>query len=199
MQMFTDSKGDKWTLDLTVGAVKRVLALAKVDLRKPTSPNPLAPPEEEPIALSAYLDLDTVLLGSVLYGMCYGTCEDRGLNEDQFFDRLGAETIQAAHDAFFVEWADFFRHSGSSPIAAILDKQVKFVKAAVARAEQEWDKAGVGAKLDAILGQEMDKIAETTQTAAEELNAMTTTDGDSSTTLPESVESTPTISASEDS
>lgn len=198
MQTFKDSKGAVWSLDMTVGAVKRVLALAKIDLRKPTNPNPLAPAGEEPIALSAYLDLDTVLLASVLYGMCYPEAEARSINEDQFLDLLGPEAIQAAHDAFFAEWADFFRQSGSSPIAAILDKQVKFVKAAVVRAEQEWDKAGVEAKLDAILDQEMNKIGTTAQTAVDELDAMTKTPGESSTTLPEFAESTPTTSVSDD-
>ena len=198
MHTFKDGKGDIWSLDMTVGALKRVLAIAKVDLRRAAEPYAATDADTGVVSLSAYIDLDTIVLVDVLYAMCFPEAESRNLTEDEFMERFTPETIREAHDVFFEEWSDFFRRSGSSQVAAILDKQVKFVKAAVARAEQEWDRTGAAQKLDAILDKQVEDIGKAAQEAVESL-AQPATYGTSPTNLPESVESTPTISPSDDS
>ena len=153
MQTFKDRTGQDWIVEITIGAIKRVLALAKIDLREPAVPY-----GEHKIALSAAIELDTLLMADVLYAVCYPQAQDRGINQEAFYDLLGSDTMQAAHQALFREWADFFRRSGNSQMATVLEKQMAFLDRVVETTRQKWQESKAEETLDKILSSEIGNI-----------------------------------------
>jgi len=159
MHVFRDSKGDTWELAITLGAVKRVLAHAGVDLRSPAAPYPADPPAGvEPVALCAALELDALLLAGVVWALCYSQASERGVSEEVFLDRIGPEVFEAMHHAFFEEWVFFCRQLKNAPLAAILQKQIEFTKRATAKASEAWEISGAKAALNRLVEQEMETL-----------------------------------------
>lgn len=153
MQTFKDKTGQEWIVDITIGAVKRALALAKIDLRAAA-----APYGEQKIALSAAIELDTLLMADVIYAVCYPQAQDRGVSQDAFYELLGSDTMQSAHLALFREWSDFFRRSGNGQMATVLEKQMAFLDRVVETTRQKWQESKAEETLDKILSNEIGSI-----------------------------------------
>lgn len=166
MQTYKDKNGQDWAVELTIGAMKRVLALTKLDLRNPTAPSGPELPDGQ-VSLSARMELDQLLLADVLFAVCYPQAQDRGVTQDQFADLLAPETVKPARDAFFAEWSDFFRRSGTPQMAAILDKQTSMVSRAVDLAAKQWDSQKVEARIDQLIDEELDTLGRTLTTSLE--------------------------------
>ncbi len=175
MQAFKDKRGESWELDLTIGAVRRVLGLTKVDLRDGAAPH--GPPiDGEPVSLSARLELDELLLADVLYALVKSQCDQRNVSDEEFFERL--DSIEEARRAFFREWLDFFRRRDNRPMVSLLEKQGVFIGRVMERIRKEWDASQAEATLDAMIAQDVETIG--------------TTVGQELTSLPGSAGSTPT-------
>lgn len=99
MKTFADTAGQLWTVSVTVRTIKRVRALAHVDLLELV---------EENSTLLSRLITDPVLLAEVLCAVCYDQIEERGITADDFLDRLAGDPIDQATKAILEDIADFF-------------------------------------------------------------------------------------------
>lgn len=150
MRTFRDARGDTWEIALNVAAIKRVRAILKIDLADPTSAEQ---GEAKPIALVARLDTDLYLLPDVLFVLCQRQAEERSITDEDFGQRLGGEAMRLAHDAFFQEWLDFFRHLGREDLAKVIEKEMSYLKKAIDLAEAAVNSEAMDRRLDANLAQ----------------------------------------------
>ena len=97
MKTFADNAGRTWLVCLNVGALKRVRAMASVDLLEVVDGK-----------LIERLVRDPVLLCDVLYAVCKPEAESRGVSEDEFLSSLSGDVIDQATRALFEEIVDFF-------------------------------------------------------------------------------------------
>lgn len=99
MHAFTDNQERPWTLEIHVGALKRVKALCGVELHK------LVDDELKPLAA---LVADPVKLVDVLYVLCQEQAVEKGLTDEDFGRAMAGDTLEQATDAFVEELIDFF-------------------------------------------------------------------------------------------
>lgn len=134
MRQFKDSEGVLWNVSINVGTIRRVRDVLSLDLADPTAVDPNGPTHEgKPIALVARLDTDLYLLPDVLFVLCNRQADELKVSDVEFGIRLGGEAMRAAHDAFFEEWQGFFRSLGREDLATVIAKEMRFVKAALAK------------------------------------------------------------------
>lgn len=98
MHSFKDTEGRAWTIGIHVLAVKRVRALAEVDL--------YALMDGSFEALGRLTE-DPCKLVDVLYVLCRDEAERRGLTDEDFGRSLGGDSLQQAIEAFVAELVDF--------------------------------------------------------------------------------------------
>lgn len=99
MRIFTDSKKADWSLDLTIGSIRRVKQLTGVDLLDAKDGRVLVELAENPI--------QTV---DVLYAIVQPQAQARGMNDEAFGESLDGDSLRAATDAFIEELVLFFLH-----------------------------------------------------------------------------------------
>jgi len=97
MREFQDLRGQSWTLELTVGTVKRIRDLTKVNLLDLRGGKLFEELAEDPLRVC-----------EVLYAACKPQCVQRGLEQDGFLELFGGDGIAAATEAFLEELIDFF-------------------------------------------------------------------------------------------
>ena len=103
MRYFKDEKGDTWGVDLTVGSLLRVKTATGFDL--------IDKPDSMPQNLAALVDILWVTLEPQLTA--------KGVSQEDFAERLGGDSLEAAIDCFMEEWADFFRKLAPSRATVI--------------------------------------------------------------------------------
>jgi hypothetical protein len=126
MRVFKDAKGREWEVALTVGSIRRVRDNLKVDLLDPMEGTP-------PLATRLFLDM--VLLGEVMYWVCYPQMQSRGVDPDSFGDAMGGAEGKAAYEAFFEELMDFFRLRGRPEIVRTIAANLELVRKGLAAAD----------------------------------------------------------------
>ena len=136
MHLFKDREGTEWTIDLNLGAVKRVKDLIGCDLLCPEQPWKDGATERP---LLTCLEADIILLCDVIYALCKPKADERAISDEQFGARLGGDAILAAHDALFGELKDFFLKLGRGHHAKMIDKQTALVSAGIKAAETKLD------------------------------------------------------------
>lgn len=94
MRKFTDSTGEKWKVDITVGTILDVHAALGYDMSESI--------ETIPSGLVGQVALLAVL--------CSEQIEQRGLSEREFALRLSGEAFASATECVMRELADFFLH-----------------------------------------------------------------------------------------
>jgi hypothetical protein len=97
MRSFTDSTGRSWQLEVLVGTIKRVRALAGVDLLGVL----------EGVMLDK-LASDAVLLVDVLYACCKEQADGLGISDEQFGRSMTGDALEAGSLALLEALADFF-------------------------------------------------------------------------------------------
>lgn len=130
MRVFTDGKKRKWTLDLTIGCVRRIKAAIGIDL---TAPQQTVSPEGKPIEqspdasgspagaiLAQRLASDVMLLVDVLWEAISPQAAAIDVGLDDFLEALPPDLLKIARDAFHQEWDDFFQRLGREDQAAIV-------------------------------------------------------------------------------
>lgn len=128
MHEFTDTKGRRWQVAVTLGSAMQVKAALGVDL--------LAPEAGDPPLLSR-LATDEFILGSVICRLLQGQMEAHGMGEADVLDSFDGATLLAAQEAFFGDLADFFQSRGRPDRAAAVRKTGAMMQAAIRRAEAE--------------------------------------------------------------
>lgn len=107
MRSFIDVQGRSWSIEITVATLKRVRALAGVDLLE--------------IAGGSLLDrlvVDPVLMGDVLYACVKPQADERQVGDDAFGRSLAGDVVEAATTALLEEIVAFF----PSPRRRLLEK-----------------------------------------------------------------------------
>lgn len=135
MHAFSDSKGRRWLIDLTIGAVKRCRALVGVDLLDPASPQPKS--KDTPLSHALYVD--PVLLIDCIWAICLPDAQRDNVSEEEFLHAIGPDNAKAAALAFYDEWRDFFRGLDRTDAATLIEGHTRLMRleleAAVRRIE----------------------------------------------------------------
>ena len=142
MKQFTDAKGDKWTVVVNGGTIKRALDLLKVDLGDPLAGDP---------PLLTRFDTDIVFKVDLLYVACMPELNARGLTDEDFAERLEGDALYAASEAFLEELAAFFQKLRRTHVVRAIEKQRQVVAKAVQMAEQTITSEQFDAKIEAEL------------------------------------------------
>ena len=134
MHTFSDNAGRVWTANLNVATLKRVRALAGVDLASAI----LVEKDGKPSAkLLERLSSDPVLLVDVLYAVCKPECDQRNVSDEDFGAAMAGDAVEQATDALLDEIVDFF----PNPKRAILQRLVAAARRAETAAKAALDKA----------------------------------------------------------
>ncbi len=95
MARFTDAKGKDWVISITVNTIRKVKAKTGEDLSRAVEGDFLK-----------RIGGDACLLGSILWALVEDKAE--GLTEDEFYDALAGDALEAAASAFVEALIDFF-------------------------------------------------------------------------------------------
>ena len=168
MKTFTDNTGRAWTLAINVDAIKRVKALAKVDLLEAVEGK-----------LIERLVSDPVLLCDVVYTLCKPQADQLDVSDEDFGRAMAGDAIEQATAAMLEELVDFFP-SRRALLTKAVGKFKTLQETVLSAAETRLD-SGMIEKLMAKELAEMD----------DEIAAMLARPGGPSGNLPESSEPTP--------
>lgn len=97
MRTFSDTQGRQWSVDLNIGAIKRVKSLVGVDLLQTKDGQLLISLADDPVKLA-----------DVLFAIVQPQAQSRGVSDEDFGAALGGDTIRLATEAFVEELIDFF-------------------------------------------------------------------------------------------
>lgn len=99
MNTFGDCQGTRWTVAITVAAVKRVRGLLGVDLLDIMGGDP---------PLLSRLASDYVLICDLLYVICKPQADQAGISDEGFGERMGGEALFNGSIVLMESLADFF-------------------------------------------------------------------------------------------
>lgn len=122
MPTFKTSDNQAWSLDITVGSVKRVKSVLAVDLLHIEGGQP---------PLVTRLAQDIELLCNVVYVLVQPQATERGIDDEKFGGLLGGEAVQAAFDAFWEGLRLFFLSLKRVDLARVIEKQHDLIRAGV--------------------------------------------------------------------
>jgi len=131
MQTFTDTENRTWTLNLTIGAVKRVRDELKVNLMDPLGgarPGNSNGRRRRPPLLTR-LQLDPILLVAVIFVLVKPEADRQGVTDEQFAEALGGDAAYDAFVAFMAEWRGFFQRLRRETEAKAIDANLAMVAA----------------------------------------------------------------------
>ena len=131
MHTFTDTEKRTWELKLTIGGVKRVRGLLKINLLNPlggarpgdSKGRPRRPP------LITRLQLDMALLIDTVFALVKPAADELGVTDEQFGEALGGDAAYDAYQAFMAEWRDFFQRLRRETEAKAIAAQIELVAA----------------------------------------------------------------------
>jgi len=102
MRTFTDSAGRVWQVAVNVTAIEEVKAEADVDLLELVEGGPLL----------ERLMRNPVVLCRVLYALCKGQMEAKGVSAEEFGRGMAGRAITEARQVLLEEIVDFFHQEG---------------------------------------------------------------------------------------
>lgn len=138
MKAFKDTKGREYTVDVTIGALKRVKDTLGVDLYEIEAGDP---------PLATRLQTDLALLVDVIYVVCKPQADKHGVTDVEFGESLDGEAFYAARGAFLEALVDFFRKCQRTDRATALAKARLVLDAGVKMAEERIEAVDVPALL----------------------------------------------------
>lgn len=122
MPKFTDSHGQAWRIELTVGTIKRIRTTLGVNFA-----DPLAAVDKGQPPISR-LVTDIEFLVDVIAETCAGQMEERGLTGLDFAECLTGEVLKDAFHAFRESLSDFFTSLGRPEVVQAIERQTKLVR-----------------------------------------------------------------------
>ena len=114
MSSFTDTKGETWTISINLGAALRLKQELEIDLL-----SELKTPDQA-FKYVASLDDDRFKLGQIIYILAKPANPRK--TQDDLFEALDQETIEAAYMALMEAVIDFFPKSLREQMRKVLDK-----------------------------------------------------------------------------
>ena len=119
MRVFKDAECREWNMTVNLRAVKALRAIG-VDIMDETGGGILA------------LSSDVCALGDALWTLCKSQAEQRGITEEQFYDGLHGDSIDAAGAALVDAIIDFFPNArreilrrANQKMLAVQEKAIK--------------------------------------------------------------------------
>ena len=142
MRTFTDALGRPWSLEITVATLKRVRAVAGVDLIEAAGGT-----------LLDRLVADPVLLGDVLYACVKPQADERKITDEDFGRSLAGDAIDHATTALLEEFVAFFPSPRRRVLEQALAKLAGWRAAALSAAEARLNDPALDAAVLAALRQ----------------------------------------------
>ncbi|MCK6490699.1 MAG: hypothetical protein L6R48_20810 [Planctomycetes bacterium] len=142
MHTFTDALGRSWSLEITVATLKRVRAVAGVDLIEAAGGT-----------LLDRLVADPVLLGDVLYACVKPQADERKITDEDFGRSLAGDAIDLATTALLEEFVAFFPKPRRRVLEQALAKLAGWRAAALSAAEERLNDPALDAAVLAALRQ----------------------------------------------
>jgi len=139
MHVFRDAAGREWSLTISIATVKRIKALAGVNIVE----------EISNARLLERLCVDPVLLCDILYAICKPDADRLGVTDEQFGQALAGDAIEAATNAMLQELVDFFPTRRRAVLKKALAAAEKMDEAQLAAVEKKIDAMAL---VDAPLG-----------------------------------------------
>jgi hypothetical protein len=124
MRTFKDNNGIEWLLSINIQQVKRVRALAGVDLME------VGVGKLDVIA-------DYIRMVDVLFVLCKKQAEERQIDDAKFAAGMGGDSIEFAQDALMEELIDFFPPRQRKLLAEIWEKTKKVADEAATKAMEK--------------------------------------------------------------
>jgi len=140
MKTFTDNAGRTWTVQVNVGAIKRVRDLIAVNLLEVIEGK-----------LIERLVGDPVLLCDVLYCLCKEQADAQGLADVDFGRGMGGDAIDHAATALLEELVDFFPQAQRRVLTKALGKLRAMEATALRAVETRLDSPELDRRLAAEL------------------------------------------------
>lgn len=151
MHEWTDHKGERWGVSLTLGTAKRLRDAHGVDL---LNADKLAATLRDPVAVA-----------DLLWALSRDEAERRGLDVDAFYLRLvdtsgddNGQSFDAATRALMRELALFFRAAGRRLLADLADQIMAKTEAVEAAYARQHDK--LGGAVDRLIDQAETELAQ---------------------------------------
>ena len=126
MQSFKDSKGNIWTVEINVGAIKRVRAICDINLLDVITVDKDGRPDAN---LLDRLSDDPVLLVDTLYAVCQPEIEKKGLTDEEFGMSFDGDALVAAAHALLDGIVDFFPEAKRRMFRKVLTASRRFEEA----------------------------------------------------------------------
>ncbi len=145
MAIFKDEKDRSWSIDLTIGAVRKVQKLLSVNLLDLESGKP---------PLLTRLGTDLMLLVDVIYVLVKDQTDKANVSDEEFGLALNGEAASAAQEAFYEELVLFFRGLGRKDMALALETQMKIIHQAVELVEKKLAGIDVEKQINLAFGKE---------------------------------------------
>ena len=133
---FTDSKGRQWSVAVTVGALKRCVDLAGVDLAATVESD-----------LFDRLALDPILLCNTLAAICRPEMQRLGVSDEDFAEGLAGDVIDQAAAALIDAIVYFFRLRHGGIVAKIATKKTEVEKMALEAVDRFIDSGAIERKV----------------------------------------------------
>jgi hypothetical protein len=141
MRTFADKKGREWSIEITIGSIKRVRDLLGLNLAQPYDGSP---------PLQARLASDIIAFCDALYALVKPQADEAGIDDAKFAELIHGDAILKASDAFWEEWRDFFQSAGRTDAAKAISKQRQMTRLAVETAEKRVEQIDAAQKVESI-------------------------------------------------
>lgn len=160
MQSFKDSKGNIWTVEINVGAIKRVRAICGINILDVITVTDDGKPNTE---LLDRLSEDPVLLVDTLYAVCMPEVEKRGMTDEEFGMSFDGDSLVAASHALLDGIVDFFPEAKRRMFRKVLTASRRFEDATNRYLAETLDSG----KLDEALESQLQKLSASFTSAQE--------------------------------
>lgn len=144
VHQFTDSKGRSWSVDVTVGALKRCLDLAGIDLADTVEGD-----------LFDRLALDPILLCNTLAAVCRPQMAENGVTDEDFAEGLAGDVIDQAAAALVDAIVFFFRLRHGGIVAKIATKKTEVERMALEAVDRFIDSGAIEQKVREHLAEKL--------------------------------------------
>ena len=127
MEFFTDVNGEKWELRLNIATAKEVRDQTKIDLLNLAAVVPEKGNDWGEITALERIVESPITLVDVISVLCQKQIRERQMDEVEFAERFGPETIQDATDALIREIINFSQPTKKKVMARIHQVTQNFV------------------------------------------------------------------------
>lgn len=142
MKTFTDNTGRTWTLVINVDAVRRVRALANVNLMDAVEGK-----------LIERLVSDPVLLCDIIYAVAKPEADANKISDEEFGRSMAGDAIDSATTALLEELVDFFPRDRRRLLGKAMEKLKTLNQMAVRAVEQRFDSGAIERQMAAALAE----------------------------------------------